>query len=81
MGMFTINECIKKIMKEKGITQKQLARMLRITQQGASDRVRNPNVSLNKAIETLEALGYEVIIRPFSKGVGHSGEIVLERVE
>lgn len=62
----TGKEIIKKLMEEKDVTNAQLAKRLGVTQATMWARLNYKNVkdvSLGVFFETIEALGYEIVIR------------------
>lgn len=75
-----INEAIKKIMKEKGVTHKVIADALgykRVT--NVSSKLMTKNLTFDGAIEILNIIGYEVVVQPRRPGARPQGQIVIER--
>lgn len=74
-------EVIRKILKDKRITQGMLAEKLGQKQSNISMPLSKGNITLEKLLEWLDALDYELVVQP-KKGVGRrkEGEYVIERV-
>lgn len=75
-----IKEVIRLAMKETKTTQQQLANMIGAKHQSViSERLRMDNLSINTALEMLEALGYEMVIQEKRRGRKRGGQITIER--
>lgn len=77
-----INEAIKKLMKEKGVSQRVMADVLgykRVT--NISSRLMSQNMTMDGVIDMLSVLGYEVVIQPRRPGARPQGQVVIERSE
>lgn len=60
-----IGEAIKQAMKSQKITQVQLAEMVGAKSQSViAERLKMDNLSVNTTLEMLDAIDYELIIRP-----------------
>lgn len=74
-----ISDAIKHAMKEKNVSQTQMAKILDV---GAgnyvSARLSKKNWTFDNAIKYLDILGYEIIIRPVSRGKRSEGEIKID---
>ena len=69
-----INEAIRQLMKDLGIRQLDMATAIgksKATDVGA--RLAMKNMSIDKALEMLDVLGYEIVIRP----KGGEGEVIV----
>lgn len=74
-----VNEAIKKIMKEKRVTQQMMANALgkkKANEIGA--RLNYPNMSIPSIVEMLEVLGYELVIQEVKSGKRREDQIVIE---
>ena len=58
------NECVRAILTHDGLTQTELANRLGMRPLSLIQRLRNDNVSVEKLLEMLDALGYDLIIAP-----------------
>lgn len=75
-----IKEVIRLAMKETKTTQQQLANMIGAKHQSViSERLKMDNLSINTALEMLEALGYEMVIQEKRRGRKREGQITIER--
>lgn len=71
-------EAIKFVMKEAKINQVQLAKLTGQSSQSViSERLRRDNLSVRTMLEMLDAMGYEMVIQPKSRGKRKEGQIVL----
>lgn len=74
-----INEAIKKVMKDKKVTQQMMAKAL--GKKRTSDiaaRLSYSNMSVPSIIEMLEVLGYELVIQEVKSGKRREDQIVIE---
>lgn len=72
-------EAIKKIMKETGINQTQLARYIGVKgQSNVSEAIKNNVKSTLTLIAMAEAMGYEVVLQKKRPGKRSEGQIVLD---
>lgn len=86
-----INEAIKRIMKEKGITQQKLMETVNgktgetviKSQSIIAERLRRGStMQMDKALELLDALDYEIVIQPKStRGKRANGAYVIDMKE
>lgn len=86
-----INEAIRKIMKEKGVTQNKIIEMVNgkagetviKSQSIIAERLkRGETMQMDKALELLEALDYEIVIQPKStRGKRANGAYVIDMQE
>ena len=76
----TINNAIRTVMKEKGVTQQAMAVSIgKKTANEVGSRLNSKNMTFDRAIEMLSVLGYEVTIQPRTAGSRKAGQIVIER--
>ena len=60
-----MSDIIKKAMKARGFTQEQLRDVLGVSNQNViSARINSDNPKIGTVVEILDALGYEMVIRP-----------------
>lgn len=75
-----IKEVIRLAMKETKTTQQQLADRIGAKHQSViSERLKMDNLSINTALEMLEALGYEMVVQEKRRGRKREGQITIER--
>lgn len=75
-----IKDVIRLVMKETRTTQQQLADRIGAKHQSViSERLKMDNLSINKALEMLEALGYEMVIQEKRRGRKREDQITIER--
>ncbi len=75
-----IKDVIRLVMKETKTTQQQLADRIGAKHQSViSERLKMDNLSINTALEMLEALGYEMVIQEKRRGRKREGQITIER--
>ena len=75
-----IKEVIRLAMKETKTTQQQLADRIGARHQSViSERLKMDNLSINTALEMLEALGYEMVVQEKRRGRKREGQITIER--
>lgn len=75
-----IKDVIRLAMKETKTTQQQLADRIGAKHQSViSERLKMDNLSINKALEMLEALGYELVVQEKRRGRKREGQITIER--
>lgn len=73
---------IKKIMKQNGWTQAQMAKAVGVKSQKAIGmRLNRPNMTFDLALEMLDKMGYEIVIQPVSAGKRKEGAVVITRVD
>jgi predicted XRE-type DNA-binding protein len=73
-----INKAINAIMKKEGWSQKQMATAIgKQRPNDVSARLASKNMSFDKAIEMLAAMGYEVVVQPVTAGQRKDGAIVI----
>lgn len=59
-----IGEAIKLAMKNKKVTQTQMAEMIGVKSQSViAERLKMDNISINAVLDMLEAIGYDLIIQ------------------
>lgn len=75
----TVNKAIKSIMKDKGVTQEQMGKLLDKStgQRYVSNTLRSENMNINIVISFCELLGYEVVLQPKKPGKRKDGEYVV----
>ena len=74
----TMNKAIARVMKDKGVTQMMMAQGIgKKRPNDVSARLMSNNMSMDRAIEMLEVLGYEITIQPKRRGARPSGQIVI----
>lgn len=75
-----IKDVIRLAMKETRTTQQQLADRIGAKHQSViSERLKMNNLSINTALEMLEALGYELVVQEKRRGRKREGQITIER--
>lgn len=74
----TPNESLRAVMKERKVTQTNMAALMGYSAQGALANRLNSKISCDLLIEMLEKLDYEVVIQPKTQGKRKEGSIVLE---
>jgi transcriptional regulator with XRE-family HTH domain len=74
-----VNEAIKFIMKQKGITQQKIADMLGLVvgQRVVTNKLATKNMTMKTALMFLDALDYELVIKPKTRGKRKEGEILI----
>lgn len=77
-----INQAIRNLMKEKGVSLLSMAQALG-KQRGndISSRLRSENMSFNSVVEMLNVLGYEVVIQERKQGARRADQIVIDQRE
>lgn len=76
-----INEALKEIMKIQRVTQARMAQIIKAKSQSVvAERLKKgETMQMDKAIEMLEALGYEMVIQPKStRGKRAAGAYVID---
>lgn len=75
----TVNKALKSIMKDKGVTQEQMGKLLDKStgQRYVSNTLRSENMNINIVISFCELLGYEVVLQPKKPGKKKDGEYVV----
>lgn len=75
----TVNKALKSIMKDKGVTQEQMGKLLDKStgQRYVSNTLRSENMNINIVISFCELLGYEVVLQPKKPGKRKDGEYVV----
>lgn len=58
------NDIIRAAMEDTGTLQQDLGEKLGLKQNSVSSTITRPNISLNKFVTVMEALGYDIIVRP-----------------
>lgn len=77
-----INKAIARLMKEKGVTQAMMAQSIgKKRPNDVSARLMSANMTMDKVLEMLDVLGYEVTIQPKRPGARPSGQILVLRSE
>ena len=72
------NDIVKSAMSESGITQLKMSELLGYTSQATvSQRLNTPRMSLDKFVEMLSVIGYEVVVRK-TKVDQETGEVTKE---
>lgn len=76
----TMDQIIKQLMKEEGVTQAQMARFIGAKSQSvvAQTFVRDSEMNLRTANKMLYALGYELVVQKVKPGKRPEGQIVVE---
>lgn len=76
------NDIIKAVMKETGTTQAVMAKELGFTAQSTvSSLLNRSRMSVEKMVETLNLMGYEVIVRKKGKGLAEGEYEVTEQTD
>lgn len=75
-----INKAIAKLMKDNEITQKQMALMIgKKRPNDISSRLLNASMTVNKVIEMLSVMGYELVVQKTTSGSRSKDQIVIDR--
>lgn len=77
-----MNKAIRQVMKEKGVSLLTMAKA--IGKQRGNDisaRLASPNMSIEKVVEMLDVLGYEVVIQERKPGARRADQIVIDQKE
>ena len=77
-----INEAIKKVMKTKGITQQKMADMLglEVGQRTIANKLSRTNMTTEMILMFLNAMDYELVIKPKQRGKRSENEILIESI-
>ncbi len=74
-----INKAINTIMKKEGWSLKQMATAIgKNRPNDVSARLASKNMSFDKAVEMLTAMGYEVVVQPVTAGQRKDGAILID---
>lgn len=74
-----INNAIRKIMKDSKFTQQRMADILgKKHAKEIGSRLMSKNMSFDRALEMLDALGYEIVVQPVTAGQRKEGAIVID---
>ena len=75
-----VNEAIKQVMKKKGITQQKMGEILDIKsgQRVVTNRLATKNMTIETVLMFLDAMDYELVIKPKSRGKRKEDEILIE---
>lgn len=77
-----VNKAIRDLMKEKGVSLLTMAKALGKTKgNDISARLQTTNLSVNKVVEMLSVLGYELVIQERKPGVRRADQIVIDQKE
>lgn len=77
-----INQAIRKIMKEKGITNQAMALSIgKARGNDVSARLTKKNLTFNSAVEMLEKMGYEVVIQQKKSGSRRADQVLIDQRE
>lgn len=71
-------ECVKMLMKVNGVTQLQLAKWRGTSQSAIGMLLTRDDIKSDKAVELLDYLGYEVIVREKQQGLRRQDEILID---
>lgn len=75
-----IGEAIKLAMKNKKITQTELAEMVGVKSQSViAERLKMDNISINTVLDMLEAIGYDLIIQEKSDYDSSNSQFIISR--
>ena len=75
-----IGEAIKLAMKNKKITQTELAEMVGVKSQSViAERLKMDNISINTVLDMLEAIGYDLIIQEKSDYDNSNSQFIISR--
>ena len=76
-----IGEAIRLLMKRHSVTQVEMAKLIGVKGQTViSERIRRENMSVEKILQMIDPLGYQLVIQPKNKYL-LPGEIKVERGE
>lgn len=70
-------EILKAVLKERGITQTQLAEMMGYASQSAVGNKIKLGCTTNLFVEFMDKLGYEVVVQPKTQGKRKDGAMLL----
>lgn len=77
-----INEAIRQIMKDKKVTLLSMAKSIgKERGNDVSARLNNSNMTIDKAVEMLDVLGYEVVLQEKKPGQRRSDQLVIDQKE
>lgn len=80
MAAYVINDLIRTIMKESGVTQQSMAFAIGKTKAtDVSARLNSKNMTFDKAIEMLNVCGYEVVVQKRKQGKRPDGQYLVAR--
>ncbi|CDZ23783.1 hypothetical protein CCDG5_0653 [[Clostridium] cellulosi] len=71
-------DALKKIMKEKGVTNANLAKKLECSNAVVYERLTQENIGVKNFVRMLELLDYELIVQPRALGRRPKGCIVID---
>lgn len=75
-----VNKAIRELMKEKGVSLLTMAKSLgKEKGNDISARLQTSNMSVNKVVEMLSVLGYELVIQEVKPGVRRADQIVIDQ--
>lgn len=75
-----INKAISQLMRDNGVTQSAMAASIgKRRANDVSARLATSNMTINRAIEMLEVMGYEMVIQRRIPGARRKDQIVIER--
>ncbi|WP_407453551.1 hypothetical protein [Methanobrevibacter sp.] len=77
-----INKAIKEVMKRKGITQSKMAEILglELGQRVVSNKLSSKNMTTEMILMFLDAMDYELVIKPKTRGKRKEDEILIESI-
>ena len=73
-----MGEAVLMIMKGKGLNMQHMAKMLDIKYQSVQKKLYRNDMTITKALEVLDVLGYEMILQPVEKGRKRDGQILID---
>ncbi len=75
-----INKAISQLMRDNGVTQSAMAASIgKRRANDVSARLATSNMTINRTIEMLEVMGYEMVIQQRIPGARRKDQIVIER--
>lgn len=77
-----INKAIRQVMRDRGFSLLSMAKAIgKNRANDVSSRLLNPNMTMDKAVEMLNVLGYEVVIQERKPGTRRADQIVIDQLE
>ena len=77
-----INKAIRQVMRDKGVSLLSMAKAIgKERGNDVSARLNIPNMTINKVVEMLDVLGYEIVIQERKPGARRADQIVIDQKE
>lgn len=75
-----IGEAILEVMEKKEVSIAQVARALGVVYQSIQGNLQRKNMTVKRAVEVLDFLGYEMTIQPKVRGVKAEGQYLINNI-